>query len=92
MEKTETKNNFLNLKESILKALQPIAEGKLPKSEKGYVLIDGFFNFPIQQSFGDTSPIKPSFPCVCIVDKSSGIATYVSVAVLLPEVDISDFG
>ena len=56
-----------------------------PHGEAGFILVDGFFNFPIQSEIGNGFVIGgPSLPMVAIMGKTSNRIFFFPLKVLLP--------
>ena len=68
------------------KVLKP---GRIPADPEGFILVEGFFNLPIQNELGGGVVLGgTTVPVVSIVGKSTGVMHYFAVKALLPHVEI----
>lgn len=77
---------FNQLKNEIQTAIKSRMDSlNLPQGEAGFTLIDGFFNFPIQDQLNGSLIIGgPSVPMVAIMGNTSGRVFFFPLKVLIP--------
>lgn len=80
---------FSEHKEKIQEALNSrLANTAFSGEDKGFTLVDGFFNLPIQDELsGDIIIGGPTIPMISIVGNSTGRMYFFALKVLLPDID-----
>lgn len=82
---------FEELKNDIQKAIEKksMNSGQIQGEPDGFVLIDGFFNLPIQNEIGGAIMFGgQTVPTVAIAGKTTGRLHFFALKALLPEVEI----
>lgn len=81
-------NTFKKHKSDIEKAInKKLADGIL-SDKKGFTLIEGFINMPLQDQLGGMVLGGPSIPTVAIVGNDSGLIYTFALKALLPNIQL----
>lgn len=82
---------FEDLQSEIQKAIEQkvLIPGRLNSDPQGYILVEGFFNLPIQNDLGGGVILGgTTVPVVAIIGKTTGMMHYFALKALLPDVEI----
>lgn len=83
--------NFEELQNEIQQAIEKkvLKPGRIPTDPEGFILVEGFFNLPIQNELGGGVVLGGNtVPVVSIVGKSTGVMHYFALKALLPHIEI----
>ena len=80
---------FEECKEKIQKGLDEHLKGvAFPGETKGFTVVDGFFNVPIQSELSGSFVIGgPAIPMVAIVGNKTGRIYYFALKVIAPDIE-----
>ncbi|RYG59987.1 hypothetical protein EON64_19690 [archaeon] len=67
---------------------EQLKKGVIPPDPKGYTLIEGIINMPLQQELRGTFLGGPAIPTVAVVGNSSGIIYTFALKAILPSVNL----